>query len=56
MPGVVQLPSPEDSYEHFDEGVGGQLLAAAQQHLNEEPRRQVQTESPEHAARRQLRS
>jgi succinate dehydrogenase / fumarate reductase, iron-sulfur subunit len=43
IPGIVQLPSPDDSYEHFDD---------ANPDLHQEPRRPVQTESREYTGTR----
>ncbi len=53
IPSVVQLPSPEDSHEHFDEGVGAQLQADAHQLLHGETQAHVRADSPEPAATRQ---
>jgi len=52
IPGVVQLPSVEDSHEQLHEGVHVQVQADAGRHFHEEARAQVAEESPEHAAAR----
>jgi succinate dehydrogenase / fumarate reductase, iron-sulfur subunit len=53
IPNVVQLPSGEDSHEHFDESVGAQLHADVHQQPHGEAQAHVQAASPNHAATRQ---
>ena len=49
IPGLVQLPSAEDSHEQFHEDTGAELQENAHQHIQEEAEGKVDAESPEHA-------